>query len=49
MTVRLGETEWTTSLFPKDDRYLVPIRASVRKAENLESGDEVILRLIIEL
>lgn len=49
VTVRLGETEWTTSLFPKDDRYLVPIRASVRKAENLESGDEVILRLIIEL
>ncbi|MBI5667222.1 MAG: DUF1905 domain-containing protein [Chloroflexi bacterium] len=38
---RIGETKWQTSLFPKDGRYLVPIRASVRKAENLEEGDTV--------
>jgi hypothetical protein len=43
--VRIGKTEWTTSLFPKDGRYLVPIKASVRKAENLEEGDQVIVRL----
>ena len=43
--VRVGKTEWTTSLFPKDGRYLVPIKASVRKAENLEKGDKVTLRL----
>ena len=34
--VRIGKTEWETSLFPKDGRYIVPIKASVRKAENLE-------------
>ncbi|MBI5959767.1 MAG: DUF1905 domain-containing protein [Chloroflexi bacterium] len=39
--VRIGKTEWQTSLFPKDDHYLVPIKASVRKAERLEEGDEV--------
>ena len=44
-TVRIGKTEWTTSLFPKDGRYLVPIKASVRKAENLEEGDKVTVRL----
>ncbi len=33
--VRICGTEFQTSLFPKDDRYLVPIKASVRKAENL--------------
>ena len=43
--VRAGKTEWMTSLFPKDGRYLVPIKASVRKAENLEKGDKVTLRL----
>ncbi len=39
--VRIGESEWTTSLFPKDGRYIVPIKTSVRKAENLEVDDEV--------
>lgn len=43
--VRIGNTEWKTSLFPKDDRYLVPIKASVRTAENLEEGDEVTVQL----
>jgi len=43
--VRIGNTEWTTSLFPKDGRYLVPIKASVRKAENLEEGDTVTVQL----
>jgi hypothetical protein len=42
---RIGKTEWKTSLFPKDGRYIVPIKASVRKAENLEEGDEVTVRL----
>ena len=43
--VRIGNTEWTTSLFPKDGRYLVPNKASVRKAENLEEGNTVTLQL----
>jgi len=46
---RIGKTEWTTSLFPKDGRYLVPIKASVRKAENLEEGDNVTVRLVVRL
>ena len=40
-SVRIGNTEWKTSLFAKDGRYIVPIKASVRKAENLDQGDEV--------
>jgi hypothetical protein len=43
--VRIGETEWQTSLFPKDGRYIVPIKASVRQTENLEEGDNVTVRL----
>ncbi|GAB4217048.1 MAG: DUF1905 domain-containing protein [Roseiflexaceae bacterium] len=43
--VRIGATAWKTSLFPKDDHYLVPIKASVRKAERLQEGDAVSIRL----
>lgn len=43
--VRIGKTEYRTSLFPKDGRYLVPIKASVRKAENLAEGDNVTIHL----
>ena len=43
--VRIGNTEWKTSLFPKDGRYLVPIRDMVRKAEKNEVGDEVTVQL----
>lgn len=46
--VRIGNTEFTTSLFPKDGRYLVPIKASVRKAEKLEEGDIVSIELSID-
>jgi hypothetical protein len=43
--VRIGKTGWKTSLFPKDGRFIVPIKASVRKVENLEIGDNVTVRL----
>lgn len=41
VTARIGATEWTTSLFPRDELYAVPIRANVRKAEQLDQGDRV--------
>jgi len=43
--VRIGRTMFTTSLFPKAGLYIVPIKASVRKAENLELGDTVTIGL----
>ena len=45
--VRIGITEWQTSLFPKEGRYLVPIKMSVQKSENLEVGDSVVIQLKI--
>ena len=47
--VRIGNTEWRTSLFPKDGCYLVPIKDSVRKAEKLAEGDHVTIRLEVRL
>lgn len=47
--VRIGQSEWKTSLFPKDGVYILPIKASVRNAEDLEEGDEVTVRLEVRL
>lgn len=45
--VQIGETEWKTSLFPRDGQYIVPLRMNVRKKENIEEGDEVTVQLRI--
>jgi hypothetical protein len=47
--VRIGTTEWETALWPKDELYIVPIKTSVRKAEQLDVGDDVTVRLEIRL
>ncbi len=45
VTARIGATEWRTSLFPKEGRYLVPLKDAVRKAEGIGAGDAVAVRL----
>jgi len=47
VTARVGKTKFTTSLFPKDGGYIVPIKAAVRKSEKLELGDTVDVRLTL--
>ncbi len=42
---RIGKTEWKTSLFPKNGRYLVPIKVAVQKAEKIDIGDRVVIQL----
>ncbi|MCM0676795.1 DUF1905 domain-containing protein [Micromonospora phytophila] len=49
VAARIGETGWQTSLFPKDGRYLVPVKAWVRKAEGLDVGDVVTVRLTVDV
>ncbi|GAA5012680.1 DUF1905 domain-containing protein [Actinopolymorpha pittospori] len=49
VTARIGATEWTTSLFPKDGRYVVPVKTKVRKAEDLSEGETVTIRLSVDL
>jgi hypothetical protein len=49
VSVRVNRTEWTTSLFPKDGHFIVPIKALVRRAEKLEVGDSVKVRLAVSL
>ena len=42
---RIGDTEFTTSLIPRDGLYLVPIKNMVRLPEKLAVGDEVEISL----
>jgi predicted nucleic acid-binding protein len=43
--VRIGDTEVTTSLMPKDGVYLVPLKVALRRSEGIDDGDYVRVRL----
>lgn len=47
--LRIGTTTWTTSLFPKDGGYVVPVKDMVRKAEGIGVGDTVTVNLAIDV
>ena len=48
VTARVGKTDFRTSLFPKGELYLVPVKNAVRKAEGLELGDNITVRLRLD-
>ncbi|ANY08636.1 DUF1905 domain-containing protein [Pseudonocardia sp. HH130630-07] len=43
----LGATRWSTSLWPKDGGYLLPVKDAVRRAEAVDAGDVVTVRMLI--
>lgn len=45
--VTIGRTTWTTSLYPKQGGYLLPVKDAVRSAEGLAAAAavEVTLRV----
>lgn len=49
VTATIGRTTFTTSLFPRGDLYLVPIKVAVRRAERIDLGDTVTIHLRLEL
>ncbi|WP_330462076.1 DUF1905 domain-containing protein [Streptomyces sp. NBC_00820] len=46
---RIGEAAFTTSLFPREGAYLVPLKSAVRVPQSLTPGDEVAVRLTVRL
>jgi Domain of unknown function (DUF1905) len=44
-TVTIGSTTVTSSLFPKDGGYLVPLKDSLRKPEGVSDGVSVAIDL----
>ena len=49
VAAQIGATRWATSLFPKDGRYIVPVKAAVRTKERLEIGDVPTVRLTVDV
>lgn len=47
VTARIGRTTFTTSLFPREGAYMVPVKTSVRATERLELGDDVSVSLVV--
>ncbi|WP_218779931.1 DUF1905 domain-containing protein [Cellulomonas iranensis] len=46
-TVTLGATTFTTSIFPRDGGFLVPLKVAARRAEDVELGDDVTLVVVV--
>jgi hypothetical protein len=47
VTATIGATVFTTSLFPRDGGYLLPIKVAVQRAEGIGIGDDVTVVLTI--
>jgi hypothetical protein len=47
VTAVVGATRFTTSLFPKDGGYLVPLKDAVRRSESIAIGDAIHVHLTI--
>lgn len=46
VTATIGDSTWRTSVFPsREDGWMLPIKAAVRKAEGIGEGDEIDLVL----
>jgi hypothetical protein len=43
----VGRTSFTTSLWPRDGGYVVPLKVALRRAEGLEVGDVITVRLTV--
>ena len=47
VTARVGDVDFTTSLFPKDGGYLLPLKDAVRKPQGIQAGDEATVRMTL--
>ena len=47
VTAWVGGTEFTTSMFPREGTYFLPLKDAVRRAEGVVLGDLVGVRLSI--
>ncbi|ALJ11274.1 DUF1905 domain-containing protein [Sphingopyxis macrogoltabida] len=45
VVARIGASDFTTSLFPRDGGYLLPVKVAVQRAEGVRLGDRVAVSL----
>ena len=46
-TARIGDTDFTTSLFPRGETYFLPVKVAVQGAEGVGLGDRVTATIAI--
>jgi leucyl aminopeptidase (aminopeptidase T) len=42
---QIGDTEFETAMFPREQTWFLPVKAAVRKAEGVRLGDVVEVRM----
>ena len=47
VSARIGDTEFTTSMFPREETWFLPVKDAVRRAEGVGLGDVVDVRLSV--
>ena len=47
VTATIGDTDFTTSMFPREDTWFLPVKDAVRRAEGIELDDVVEVRLAV--
>lgn len=47
VAAEINGVEWTTSVFPSGENYLLPLKADVRRRAKIAAGDEVVVTLRI--
>jgi len=45
--VRVGRTEWETSLLPRDGGYVLPVKKAVREREQVVGGDAIAIGMSV--
>ena len=47
----IGDSCWKTSIFPdsRTKSYLLPVKAEIRKKQNIKSGDKVTVKLAVSV
>jgi len=47
VTARIGDSEWSTSVFPQKGRtgWFMAVKVGIRRAEAIEAGDEIAIAL----
>lgn len=48
VTATIGATDFTTSMFPREDTWFLPVKDAVRRAEGVALGDPVPVRISID-
>ncbi len=48
VVAKVGGVVFTTSLFPKDGTYLLPLKAAVRRQAGITAGDRICVALTVE-